>query len=855
MVKDHLNTEVFKLNMRKTVKKIAALVAGTTMVGATIMGAMALDLSNYPAPFVTNGVFSGKIVVGATAATSDVAGAIDLAASLQAAATSTTEVELPDTAGKATVTGDAAEFKTGSDILSLNGELLSAVKKTFTADDLNALKSGVLDTGLGSTPVKQYLKFDNTEAWVLYGPDNDDNLGDFLFFDDTNDAPFFEYHMEFTEGAISELGDDNALDDYEGEVINMLGAPFTIVMAKRLSGNGIQLDMLGGQVADTLRDGETKTYTIDGKDYEVTAVFIDSADPNKAKLSVNGMLTKELEEGSTQVLGSDVTVGVQEIMTNQREGIVEFYLGANKLSLKDTDYTDAAFNGDGTVKAGSKTLNDVDVIIKATNNTANDELTISYIKYEALPDDSYYVAPGKGLKELVTYPEIFLTGTWDIKYAGLMKTGTTPIKFSPVSDHSYKLEFENLNGDAYSVPLASTKDGDFVWGQEAGKHRLIFTEYANGTDPQHNASTFISQKDYFVISDTATDATVVDNAVTNVMRYASIQTGTKIVNFEDLAGGTLSVSYAGTEGNDAEGELIVGGQSHAFYVGGDSTNDNETYALSMDLDGANDITNGTIVYIVTKGGGIFGSLAKQKFAVNTGQALPIGTGNTATFNFTITASKFDEAAYGPEAAQVTLAEDLADPEVLVVDLAAPALETDDANDKYQKAMNIYGTYFELFTPDTGSPTLKIEYPLTQRGAQAFVTAGVVEVKEGSASAGGVISSTTLHPIGVGLAIMDTDAMSLLGTQKLIVVGGPCVNTVAASLMGNPADCTTGFTAGKAIIKLYADKNALLVAGYGAQDTVGACYVLGEYKKYNLPAKAEAEVVVADLSSITVNAVQ
>jgi S-layer protein (TIGR01564 family) len=81
------------MDMKKTAKKIAALVAGTTMLGATIMGATALDLSNYPAPFVTNGVFGGKIVVGAKAATSDVVGAIDLAASLQAASSTTSEVD------------------------------------------------------------------------------------------------------------------------------------------------------------------------------------------------------------------------------------------------------------------------------------------------------------------------------------------------------------------------------------------------------------------------------------------------------------------------------------------------------------------------------------------------------------------------------------------------------------------------------------------------------------------------------------------------------------------------------------------------------------------------------------------
>jgi hypothetical protein len=73
-------------------------------------------------------------------------------------------------------------------------------------------------------------------------------------------------------------------------------------------------------------------------------------------------------------------------------------------------------------------------------------------------------------------------------------------------------------------------------------------------------------------------------------------------------------------------------------------------------------------------------------------------------------------------------------------------------------------------------------------------------------------------------------------------------------MGNPAECTAGFTPGKAVIKLFADKNALLVAGYSAQDTLGACYVLAQYKDYKLSG-TEVEVVVADLNTITVNKVQ
>ena len=89
--------------MKKAIKRILALGAGATMIGATIMGAMALTLADYPKPFVTNGMFDGTIVVGEHAATSDVLGAIDIAASLQAASYSTEAVEVET--GGITVTG------------------------------------------------------------------------------------------------------------------------------------------------------------------------------------------------------------------------------------------------------------------------------------------------------------------------------------------------------------------------------------------------------------------------------------------------------------------------------------------------------------------------------------------------------------------------------------------------------------------------------------------------------------------------------------------------------------------------------------------------------------------------------
>ena len=834
------------MNIRKTVKKIAALAAGTTMIGATIMGATALDLSDYPAPFVSDGVFDGKIVVGANAATSDVVGAIDLAASLQADATTTTEVEIPGAVGETTISGDSAKFQTGSDVVRF-GETIGSVKSTFIASDLDALKEGTFDTGLGSTPVKQYLKFDNTTASIVYEEDDEDVVTNFLKFAD--DSYMFEYHLEFTEGAVSEIGSSNELDDLEGEVITMLGAPYTIVEGKRGAGNSIELTMLGGEVADVLRDGETKTYTIDGVDYEVTAVFIDSSSTQSAKLSVNGILTKELGEGDTEILGGDVTIGIQDILTNNREGLVEFYLGASKIKLTDSDYATNTY-AQGTVKVGTETIDDAYLIVSATNQTSNTELKVNYIKYKVKADDDIYIPAGEGLRAALREPESMLTDTWDIYYAGFIDTDDTIIKFNSKSDHSYEIEFENVHGETYKFPFVTNEDGTYKWGDD--DDHIVFQEpnFTSAATSGADNLTFISDDDYFIVSDRATNLNTEDKAVVSVMRYQSISDNENLITFRDLAGDTMSVSYTGTEGTTATGDLIVAGKAHKFYVGAGGTGE-EKYALAMDLDGDTTI-DADEVQLVTIGGAIIdlGTQAYSNLSLVPG---PDALSAAVTVNITTPASRFDEAGDGPESSIVSLQN--ATSNEMTLSVTSPSLVDDPDNDDWSRAYTNYGAFFELYSPTSGSaiPELTINYPLVQRSAEVFVTAGTVEVHEGAASGSGTYESTELNPIAVGLAVLDTNAPAI-GTEPMIVVGGPCANTVAAELMGNPENCAEGFEPGKAIIKLWSDQNAMLVAGYEAQETLGACYVLADYEDYDLTG-TEAEVVVADLSSITVNPVE
>jgi hypothetical protein len=130
---------------------------------------------------------------------------------------------------------------------------------------------------------------------------------------------------------------------------------------------------------------------------------------------------------------------------------------------------------------------------------------------------------------------------------------------------------------------------------------------------------------------------------------------------------------------------------------------------------------------------------------------------------------------------------------------------------------------------------------------------VVAGKGSSTSVSDSGMSYTVNPIALGLGVLDTDAT--LGSKPMIVVGGPVINTVAAELMGNPTpdQIAATFTQGKAIIKWYNAKQAMLVAGYEAMETQGAAYVVARHSNYDFTGN-ELEVVVTSLNDITVNTV-
>ena len=142
------------MKVRNIIHKAAVLGSGATMMGATIMGAMAYDLADYPTQYIVDGSFDGKIVVGERAATSDVLGSVDIAASLQAGSVTSEAVEIPGAVGEVSLTGDAFRIETSSDLLEIR-EDLGAVYDTLTDSELDALRGGTITTDEESTEYHQ----------------------------------------------------------------------------------------------------------------------------------------------------------------------------------------------------------------------------------------------------------------------------------------------------------------------------------------------------------------------------------------------------------------------------------------------------------------------------------------------------------------------------------------------------------------------------------------------------------------------------------------------------------------------------------------------------------------------------
>jgi len=197
--------------LKAAIKKVAAVGAGVALLGATLTSAVALDLSEYPAPFVMDGEYNtdNALVVGRNALASDTLGVANIARQLQFES----KVCTPGStvAGAVTVSGDSVEISRSGDLLELR-ESVASVRQTLTEVELDGLAGGVVSTNEGTTKFNQYLRFSkssSTGAETISSPvvnftENDapsSEVSDFLVVIEGTRAnqSLFEYELQFED--------------------------------------------------------------------------------------------------------------------------------------------------------------------------------------------------------------------------------------------------------------------------------------------------------------------------------------------------------------------------------------------------------------------------------------------------------------------------------------------------------------------------------------------------------------------------------------------------------------------------------------------------------------------------------
>lgn len=780
--------------MNKTIKKIVALGVGATMLLGTGAAAYAATLADYPAPFVVNNAFVGKIVIGEKAAAVDTLGSMDIAASLQRASSSS----VGTSTGGTTATAEDGYLFSESDNLILDTDLYSVLPVIDDTELPELLASGTIADNDGSdydydveiqfvsgttkvssditqhdlddeysTPIV-YYELDGSGTDVFYSVVVDfDKVWDVTDFSDSESIELF--------GRAYTFDPNNAIDD---DVLTLFGSDTTLIVSK----------------------GETKTVTYNGKEYTIEVLGGNSDDSN-AILRI-GSETKTVNEGNSRTLGG-LPIYVKDVFISNIGGedvSVQLFIGSNKMELDE----------DGTVTLNGEELESVIFSYTQVGTTLYTWENVDSWTFTVTPqeDDVDYILPGGDYVDP-------LFGAFKFHFVG-------------AEDLMEGKELSEFTRAGKKLNLKFTPRGS---GSETTvtlfENNAVYDDFfVTGT------LTDLEKDDVFIYNEDAGDD---KKAITHALQVTKVKKGDNVTNsdFEvqvkDL---TFGKTYSITSPLKAMDSKIS-----LFAVNG-SSEDEVSFATTS--------YGGAATY---KPEFFTGAGAKIQFLNTTlnGVIANAGQINMTAGQFKVTEdveTDYDTATVDDWV--VTSDWDSSDNEYNIGVSGTDNSATDD-DDNYDHYLTDYGTYIIRETDD-GGQYVKMYIPDKEVSYDMFLLPIDSTVTVTSTSGG---SAVALNPIAVGMAILDIDAT--LGSKPYIVVGGPCANTVAAELMGNQADCVAGFTEGKAMIKLYGAQNALLVAGYSGKDTQGASRVLSNYKDYAFSG-TELEVITTNLNSLSVNKV-
>ncbi len=823
--------------MRLNFKKVSAIAASALMVGMTMGTAVAV----YPTPFTSDvAIVYGTQQGFADGSPLDIARAGTINSDLSG--------RVGSTGGSTTATGgDSWKAGTGSDSLEI-GESIADVITYIGNDELSLLADGSISNEKGEANYEQFFYFDDLESsYVTYVEDDDDNIG--LFFKIQSGQQIARYFLDFTTDLKSDVETDNEISDVEDKMITFLGKTYTITDATNGTA-GPEFTLMSGALGGTVIEGTPLTvegYTVDVQVSSSTAAqfTITSASGTEK--------TNKMNKGDSEKLSDGQFLAVTDI---SYEGYAEgtqsatFYIGADKIEWK---------NGQSMTVNG-ETISDAKV--NFTFSRSGGDIAIQDIAINMTAGDNLFVHEGKKLSESpdLNEPQVLVSQNWDIQYAGLeaMEYEDISLKVSG-SDKKYTLKWRNYNGDEVTLPLTNSNTTGIFGGDDLDKRFIL------------NPNQSITKNDYFLVH-TADPKVATSDAKTVLIQYrgadkvtdasgatsnpkVTLRINPGVAQYDTeltaTAAGAFTLKVAGGTFNfvntssGASNDFNIGltGTTQASFIAGNGNNVSVSNYIRTGYNTFINITDKNFSYLEGEAGEADGCVGVAAACLqNSPWLINVSSDDTNRDG--------DDTALPTQIFYTTLGNTSGDTSFTYT--GTTGWLSDQEDNTIQKYISNYG--FEITSTDpTDSPqSIEVKVPKTVVKPLVYVTS-----KEG------VSVSTTTGGSSLGYILVKDSEVSSVSSKNLIVVGGSCINSVAAKLLNNGvaacgADFTTktGIGSGQFLIQSFANpyttgKVALLVAGYDAVDTKNAATYLTTKdvdttvgKKYKGTSATTAELVVA-----------
>ena len=833
-------------------RKIASVLASTVMIGSTI----ALAAAAYPAPFVQGGNADVAEVYGsAPGAAVDLAAVVEINTKLQAELAKQTATSGTSTGASATG-GDAVNLASSSQRLYSNS-VLNLARNVLTKTEMPSLLADgtAYDNSGTAYDYKQSIKLGNVALTFGKSGESIDPVHA-LQIGTASGGDFYNYTLTLTK----------AINQSDAGVVGI--SEFTILGNKYTVGANSLTSVLylyGSGTEVVVSGGEEKKVTIN--DVEHTIKLVTTSGSTTGSIEVDGV-RKSVQEGSSYKFAGGFEIYIKDVTHPTVAGDprdMQLLLGAKTLQLPDGD----------TVKVGA----DSEAITSTKVNliTSGGKISQIDIGQAAAESTGDYIKSGGSYTDRVF-------GTAKVQFAGdvpsLDSTSrdavtveanelSAKVKFtSSVSGKEFTLQYALDNDNTADETLAlvnathqagkkiSVQEGenlykdDLVLVNSGDKGRILRVNSipANTTNAKIAFKDEITQEVFnFETGAAQTGSLNIDGQTYYVAAYNDgvlvTADDSRMVNLTWGTGaasgipGTYTTLFPRIQLKNGEWFTIakstfVSNNTRYALPGEFLLSDYEVGSL---LPMTNLTGNGTL-YTDATFGSINWSMEQPTPALTDFNATLNGIKTTSGFcNFTAVlgpaiviqeektlANANGQAICIPLTTEGTSPKTPAVNSPVFTDGVGSLLQLSSDSNKYQ-AVDLFGS---LVTKDsTGQNKITVSIPEDQMYSDVLFTATGTTVAAGSSSSGTVKE--------LGAPFVKDSEVSSVSTKNLIVIGGSCVNTVAAQLLGSSAPlcdaaftAKTGVSAGQFLIQSFASpystgKVATLVAGFNAQDTVNA----------------------------------